>query len=265
MTDAYAALLSDLADEYASLDDLVAPLDAAGWATPTPADGWDVRDSVAHLAYSEDLAGTAATDADAFPVRLDQLIAALSEDPGGLDALLVGEGRARSGDEVLEWWRVSRGKTLDALRRFAPKDRLPWITGLMSAMSFATARLMETWAHGEDVADGLHVTRPPTARLRHIADLGYRTRAHAYRNRGMDVPTGDVRVELDAPDGTTWSWGESDQDVVRGSVLEFCRVVTQRRHPDDTSLEVHGPLARDWIDIAQAFAGPATRQRAPAS
>jgi uncharacterized protein (TIGR03084 family) len=264
MADAYSDLLDDLADEQASLDAAVEALDESGWRTPTPAAGWDVRDSIAHLAVSEDLASTAATDADAFAAKLDALMAALVASPDELDARLVGEGRSRTGREVLEWWRTSRAATIDALRGHDARTRLPWIVGEMSAMSFATARMMETWAHGQDVFDGLGVHRPAAPRLRHIADLGVRTRPHAYRGRGLDVPTEDVRVELHAPDGSTWSWGESTTNTVRGDALDFCLVVTQRRNPADTALEVTGPLAREWIDIAQAFAGPVTDHRPPA-
>jgi uncharacterized protein (TIGR03084 family) len=74
--------------------------------------------------------------------------------------------------------------------------------------------------------------------LHHVADLGVRTRGFAYAARGRTVPDIAVRVELEGPDGSTWAWGdEQAADLVRGSALEFCRVVTQRRHPDDTSLE----------------------------
>jgi uncharacterized protein (TIGR03084 family) len=265
VADAYPGLLHDLADEQADLDATVEALDDAGWRTPTPAAGWDVRDAIAHLAYSEDLAATAATDAEAFRARLDELLASLAADPAALDTALVGEGRTRSGPAVLDWWRSARTATIDALRAHDARTRLPWIAGAMSAMSFATARLMETWAHGQDVVDGLGVDRPATARLRHIADLGVRTRRHAYLGRGRVLPDGDVRVELGAPGGSTWSWGQSSADAVRGPALDFCLVVTQRRNPADTALEVEGPLAREWIDIAQAFAGPVTDHRPPAS
>jgi uncharacterized protein (TIGR03084 family) len=131
-------------------------------------------------------------------------------------------------------------------------------------MSFASARLMETWAHGQDVVDGLGITRAPTMRLRHVADIGVRTRRYAYVARGMELPDGDVRVELIAPDGSTWAWGDSTTDAVRGAAVDFCLVVTQRRNPADVALEITGPLAQEWIGIAQAFAGPATDHRAPA-
>jgi uncharacterized protein (TIGR03084 family) len=135
----------------------------------------------------------------------------------------------------------------------------------MSAMSFATSRLMETWAHGQDIADGLDVATVPTARLRHVAELGVRTRGFSFTARGQRAPDVDVRVELDAPDGSLWMWGTSDVDVVRGPARDFCLVVTQRRHPSDTALEISGDVARAWIAIAQAFAGPPTDQRPPTS
>ena len=118
---------------------------------------------------------------------------------------------------------------------------------------------METWAHGHDVADALGVTRAGTARLRHIADLGVRTRQYSYAINGLELPDRDVRVELDGPDGATWTWGSSTTDLVCGNALDFCLAVTQRRRPADTTLEVTGPLAREWIGIAQAFAGPPSR------
>lgn len=130
----------------------------------------------------------------------------------------------------------------------------------MSPGSFATARLMEYWAHGQDIVDALDVGREPTARLRHICHLGYRTRGFAYTVRGLEVPEGDVRVTLTAPDGSAWEWGSGD-DAVRGTAEDFCLRVTQRRHRLDTGLVATGPLADDWLDKAQCFAGLPTDGR----
>jgi uncharacterized protein (TIGR03084 family) len=127
----------------------------------------------------------------------------------------------------------------------------------MSARSFATARLMETWAHGQDIVDGLDVNRTPTDRLRHIAFLGVRTMGWSFTINGIDVPPETVRVSLNAPSGDQWLWNEdSTHNVVSGDAEDFCLVVTQRRHVSDTSLEVTGPVAEQWMSIAQAFAGP---------
>jgi uncharacterized protein (TIGR03084 family) len=256
-TDAYTGLLVDLEAEQAALDRVVAPLDPGGWATATPAAGWDVRDSVAHLAVTEDLADAALRDPEEFAARRDAILEAGP-------VALVGEGRGKRGAEVLGWWRASRSLVTSGLRACGPRDRVPWFAGPMSAMSFATARLMETWAHGQDVRDALG--RPPevSGRLRHVADLGVRTRPFSYQARGLAVPDAPVRVELTGPDGDRWTWGDvAAPDAVTGPALDFCLVVTQRRNPADTALEVAGPAATGWIGIAQAFAGPPTDHRPP--
>jgi uncharacterized protein (TIGR03084 family) len=152
---------------------------------------------------------------------------------------------------------------VEHLRERSARDRLPWFGPDMSAMSFATARLMETWAHGQDVADALGVRRVPTARLRHVAEIGIRTRGFVYASRGMAAPDTPVRVDLGTPDGDdVWSWGPAEApDAVLGSALDFCLVVTQRMHPADTDLTITGPAATAWMGIAQAFAGAPTEQR----
>ncbi|NBQ99753.1 MAG: maleylpyruvate isomerase family mycothiol-dependent enzyme, partial [Actinobacteria bacterium] len=143
-----------------------------------------------------------------------------------------------------------------------PKARCPWYGPAMSVTSMLTARLMETWAHGQDICDALGVHREPTDRLRHIAHIGVRARPFSYAANRREMPAADVRVELNAPSGGTWQWGESATDTVRGDALGFCLVVTQRRHPDDCGLEVNGDAAREWMSIAQAFAGPPGEGRA---
>ncbi len=252
----FPALLTDLAAEDAALDRVVADLDPAGWATPTPAEGWDVRDSIAHLAWTEDLAVLALRDPDAFVVRRDAVVAA------GEDDALLGDGRRRSGGAVRDWWRQSRETVRTELATRDGRDRIVWITGPIAAMSFATARLMETWAHGLDVRAALGLGPEVSGRLRHVADLGVRTRRFAYQARGRAEPAAPVRVELVAPDGASWAWGDDRAgDVVRGPALDFCLVVTQRINPADTALVVEGDAASNWIGIAQAFAGPPSEHR----
>jgi uncharacterized protein (TIGR03084 family) len=266
MTDPYGALLDDLVAEEASLDDLVEGLGDDGWTTPTPSEGWTVRDQVAHLAASEEWAALALTE----PERFRTEASALNEDPVARAAEMrcgLLARRPPPGTEPLEWWRVGRTTMLAELRGHEPKDRIPWFGPDMSAMSFATARLMETWAHGVDVAEALGIARAPTDRLRHIADLGVRTRGFAYVSRGMKLPDVPIRVDLATPDGDdVWSWGPAEApDSVLGSALDFCLVVTQRRNPADTDLLVTGPAAGEWIGIAQAFAGVPTTHRPPAA
>ena len=116
---------------------------------------------------------------------------------------------------------------------------------------------METWAHGQDVADALDIARVPTARLRHIAHLGVRTRAFSYAVHGREAPPTPVRVVLTGPGRRRSGCGRTPRRAsVRGAALDFCLVVTQRRHLADTGLVVNGDAATEWMSIAQAFAGP---------
>jgi uncharacterized protein (TIGR03084 family) len=253
-------ICADLQAEHEALDVIVGGLDASGWDVPTPAEGWAVRDQISHLAYFDGTAVLAATDPDRFA---DHLAVALGDLEGAITEP-VRRGRAMAPEELLAWWRAGRVELLDALRPLDPGARLPWYGPPMAARSFATARLMETWAHGQDVVDALGASRPPTDRLRHIAHIGVRTRSFSYAVRGMAAPEGDVRVELTPPaGGEPWTWGDSATDRVRGPALDFCLLVTQRRHRDDTALEVTGPMAAEWMGIAQAFAGPPGPGRAP--
>jgi uncharacterized protein (TIGR03084 family) len=152
---------------------------------------------------------------------------------------------------------------LNALATVDPTTRIPWYGPPMGLASFISARLMETWAHGQDVIDALGAKREPTDRLRHIAFLGVRARRNSYEAHGLEMPESDVRVELTAPNGELWTFGDATEDVVRGSAEDFCLLVTQRRHPSDTDVGTKGPLAEEWMSIAQAFAGPPGEGRRP--
>lgn len=254
-----ARIAQDLAAEQDDLDAVVAPLPPDEWRRPTPSPGWDVADQIGHLTYFDGAATLAITDPAAFTVERDRLFTAGAGGEEAVDALTLGASRAMAPAELLEAWRAGRRALAAAAATLADGDRVEWYGPSMSSRSFLTARLMEAWAHGQDVVDAVGADRPPTDRLRHIAQLGVITRGWSYVNRGLEVPEGDVRVELVGPSGDPWAWGpEGGEDLVTGPAQDFCLVVTQRRHLDDTALEVRGTLARDWLERAQAFAGPPT-------
>jgi uncharacterized protein (TIGR03084 family) len=166
-------------------------------------------------------------------------------------------GRTITPAQLLERWRAGRGAMLTAFKPLDPKLRVPWFGPDMSAVSFATARLMETWAHGQDIADAIGVQREPSDRLKHIVHIGVTAIPWSYTVRKLDLPTEPIHVAVTAPSGETWTWGPPDAtNVVRGPALDLALVVTQRRHRNDTALEAVGPVANEWLSIAQAFAGP---------
>jgi uncharacterized protein (TIGR03084 family) len=245
-------LLSDLAGEHAALDRLVADLREDRWAVETPFAGWTVADSISHLAFFDGAAVLAMTDPEAFREQAASLPA--SEE---VFEVTLEKGRGMAPAELLAWWRRERTSLLTILASRDAKDRLQWFGPPMSVRTMATARLMETWAHGQDIVDALGLERPATARLRHIAQLGFMTFGWSFSCRRLEPPNRLVRVELEAPGGETWAWGpEAADETVRGTAEDFCLVVIQRRHPFDTGLEWNGTATEQWLLYAQAFAGP---------
>jgi uncharacterized protein (TIGR03084 family) len=261
-------LCRDLLEEQESLDRILAALEPAGWLTPTPAAGWNVQDSLSHLCVVEELAALAVLDPPGFAeqkerFRRESVDAAAT----GLDSPDVALGR-RMGDPaaLLDRWRRARASYIGAVLESehqatsdGQKLRIGWFGPSMSAPSFTTARIMEAWAHGTDVRDALNEPLEGTERLRHICHIGFGARAYSFLVHGESDPGDPVRMEARAPDGNSWIWGpESAVNRISGPALDIALVLTQRRHWSRTQLEIAGPTAMSWIEIAQAFAGPGT-------
>jgi uncharacterized protein (TIGR03084 family) len=249
------ALGRDALAEHDDLRSILTGIAEEDWELPTPAAGWTIRDQISHLAYFDGAARLSMVDPDAFRAARAEAVADIEK---FVDATLA-YGRGIPGSELLDRFSEERRSLVEAARAVPDGVRIPWYGPDMAVASSVTARIMETWAHGQDVADALGVTRPPTDRLRHVCDIGIRARPFSYRSRGLEPPDTPLRVELVAPDGSVWDWGPPDAaDRVSGPALDFALVVTQRRLLADTSLEAEGDDARTWIAFAQAFAGNPT-------
>jgi uncharacterized protein (TIGR03084 family) len=251
------AVLSDLRAEGDDLDGLVAGLPPGRWRLATPAQGWTVAHQIAHLAWTDSAALLSASDPPGFSGLVNRATL-------GIVDRAAAEGAEAPPPVLLDRWRTGRAGLGDALRGMPAGRKLDWFGPPMSVTSMATARLMETWAHGQDVADALGVSRTSTARLRNVAHLGVRTRDFAYAVHGQVPPAAQFRVELTGPDNQSWTWGPEDAaQRVTGPALDFCLLVTQRRHRDDLAIETTGDDAAHWLSIAQAFAGPPGPGRKP--
>lgn len=258
MTVGVADVAADLAAEQGALDDALGALDDNAWSKDTASPGWTIADQIGHLAYFDGTAALAITDPEAFTAHLGEMMQHFGDD-GAVDRVTLEPYRKMSPNELLAAWRLNRSRLADAAATMADDDRVVWYGPSMGAKSFLTARLMECWAHGQDVVDAAGVERQATDRLQHIVRLGVITRGWSYMNRGLEVPTSDVYVELTSPSGDLWSFGPADaNETIRGSAEDFCLVVTQRRHVDSTELAVSGADAHEWMLHAQAFAGPPT-------
>ncbi|WP_231113830.1 TIGR03084 family metal-binding protein [Mycobacterium avium] len=252
--------MSDLRHESDRLTEWLSGLAVEQWGLATPAVGWAIGDQVTHLAFFDDATLLAMRSPAEFRAFADTLMAEGMDFPDRI----AESHRTLTPQAMLTWFIDSRADLLDRLSAQDPKARLPWFGPDMSTASCATARLMETWAHGRDVYDALGVEPPPSPGLRSIAHLGVSTFAFSHTVRGITVPDEPVYVELRSAAGELWSWGPSSAaNRVHGPAEDFALVVTQRRHWTQTALVVEGPVATQWLDIAQAFAGAPSRRAVP--
>ena len=252
-------VLADLVAEQHALDPIVRQLSDEDWITSTASPRWTVTEQVAHLTYFDHAAAFAINTPDRWDEETKRLFGAAGEGDVGVDNLTLGAVSDLPASERHGAWLVGRNALEQAGQALADDARVPWYGPSMGAKSFLTARLMECWAHGQDIVDAVGASRDASDRLRHIAQLGFITRGWTYINRKMEMPEGDVRVVLDAPSGDTWLWGPEDAtSTVHGAAEAFCLVVTQRRNLADVTLDVQGDVAADWLNMAQAFAGPPT-------
>jgi uncharacterized protein (TIGR03084 family) len=243
------ALVADLDAEQALLRDVVSGLDDDAWLTPTPAWSWDVRDTIAHLAHTDEMAIATVHETDG------AIMAVAARSAAGEDVTYRGvmRGRRLSGPEVLEWWEGASAAERALLSSLAPSRRVAWGIG-MSATSFVTARLMETWAHGLDVRAALGVEAVDTDRLAHIAWLATRALPYAYSIAGEVPPDAPLFVDLTLPSGAHWTFGtDNAADCITGPAGEYCRVFVHRARPADTTLEATGDNARHALEVARAF------------
>ena len=216
-------ILADLVAEQQALDQMLQRAPDRDWRRATPAPGWSVQDTISHLAASEEHALRALQGYK----KLKAEVAAA----GGIDAYNqagVDLGRTKRPQEVIEWWRHSRAAVVEALSRTPHSTRVTWYAGPMSARTFATTRLMETWAHGLDIVGALQREVADTARLRHVAWLGWKTLPFAFSRAGEKYPA-PIRVELVGPSYARWVFGpEGSDQVVRGQAGDWCRLVVGR-------------------------------------
>ncbi len=244
-------VVRDLADEVASLANVLSQLSAAEWNAITPAEGWNVSDQVIHLGVFDRRCMWSMVDEEKFRNDRRDMMAL-----GGVDALHDSH-RGMTSSDLMGWWRTGAHELAQAAANVDMSARCAWYGPSMSARSMLTARLMETWAHGLDIADAVGTSVEPTDRLIHVAHIGVRAMSFAFVANGRSAPDGEVYVELVSPSGATWTWGSPESpDSVRGDAFGFCCAVTQRRHVNDCGLTIQGSLATEWMSIAQAFAGP---------
>jgi enediyne biosynthesis protein E11 len=254
-------VIADLTAEAGEVDQLLDGLSDADWTRPTPAPGWTIADQVAHLAFIYRLAGTAASDPETFKAMTSKVSAA------NFEAVVNGalaEFRNDPPEVLRNRFRAERDASIKALAAAPPDRPVPWLVRPLPPAVLASAGLMEAFAHGQDIADALGITRVRTDRLWHLAWFATLTWEFGYQARGLETPDVTFRYELTAPEGGTWEFGPATAEQrITGPAEDFCLLVTRRRHRDDLAVTAVGDDANAWLDIAQAYRGPAGEGRRP--
>ena len=250
-------VITDLTADADELDRLVADIDASQWQLPTPAEGWTVKHQVGHLAFIFAIAGMAAGEPEAFAAMTAQV----GTEPGRFDAAVNGalaDYLDDPTDLLLTRWRQAKDTAIKALAAVPADSIVPWLVNPLPPAVLGCAGMMELFAHGQDIADGLGVEREFTDRIGNITGFAVRTWDFGYQSRKLAPPARPFRFELTAPSGALWTFGPEDAtDRVSGPAVDFCLLTTRRRHRDDLAITAQGAEADSWLDIAQCYRGPA--------
>ncbi|MEL7136684.1 MAG: TIGR03084 family metal-binding protein [Pseudomonadota bacterium] len=250
----------DFRAESKALFVLLDQADATRFGEPTLFKDWTINAVLQHLHFWNEMAGLQLTNEAELTRRLGDVM----RHENGMRGFERAHFNEMRGRELLESWHEDVDRTADLYADADPKARLKWAGPDMSARSSITARLMETWAHGQEVYDHLGVERENADRIQNTVVLGVNTFGWTYKTRNETPPGPMPYLELKAPSGTVWTYGdESETDRITGPADEFCQVVTQTRNVADTELSVIGATAQDWMSKAQCFAGPPETPPAP--
>ncbi|MFK7966315.1 MAG: TIGR03084 family metal-binding protein [Burkholderiaceae bacterium] len=254
----------DFEQESLALAEHVKPLTDDELAAPTAFKQWRLNDIFAHLHFFNLMAHYSLVDETRFAAEIKKLYDRMGAGQTmvqATDELLDG----LSGRPLIEAWQETVGSMTPHWAGADPRQRLNWVGPTMSVRSSISARLMETWAHGQAIYDLMGLERTNTDRIRSVVVMGVNTFGWTFKNRDEPIPESPPQVRLTSPSGAQWLFheGAPAENSIQGSAEDFCQVVTQVRHVTDTDLIVTGPIANAWMNQAQCFAGKPNDPPAP--
>ncbi len=243
-------------------------LDAKDWETETLFMDWTPWDVIAHLHFFDDVSLASLAGKETFALRQKDLFEGMKSGLSGRELTRKSLGQYDV-PALLERWKSFSDDMATQLGESDPKRRLPWFGPDMGVQMFTTARYMETWSHSQAIYDMKKVERQHTDRIKNIVTIGVKTFGWTFVNRKLEAPGPAPAIKLTAPSGEIWEYNadeeanEGEADKVEGSAVDFCLTVTQVRNVKDTDLQVTGPVANAWMEIAQCFAGGPVDPPAP--
>ena len=246
----------DFKTESDALYELLKPLSDENLEQTTQFKNWTLNTVLQHLHYFNYAADLSLKDERGILQLLNDL--QTSQKTGeSLVAYTDRQLDGIKGQSLLRLWRDYYTGMSDSFREADPNIRVKWAGPDMSVLSSITARLMETWSHGQEVYDLLGVVREDRNHIKNIVVIGNNTFGWTFMNRGEDTPDDKPFLRVYGPTGDMWEFNDHSEDSrIEGSATEFCQVVTQTRNIQDTTQNVVGKTANRWMAVAQCFAGP---------
>ncbi len=246
----------DFLEDSRQLLTLMQDKSKAHYSKQTQFKNWTINDVIGHIHIFNFAANLSLTAPKKFLEFILPIKMVISNGCSSLEVQKTWLAGA-SGPELLEKWWSEVEKVSYNFSHVDPKQRLKWVGPDMSARSSITARQMETWAHGHEIFDVLGKERVEHDRIKNIVHLGIATFEWTFKNRRLPIPRKVPFVKLLSPSGKSWEWNTpSETSRIEGTATDFVSVVTQTRNVLDTDLKLTGKVAKQWLSIAQCFAGP---------
>jgi uncharacterized protein (TIGR03084 family) len=166
-----------LREECSELEELLRTLSETDWDRVTDYKDWTIADQVMHLHQVDMWGARAVTDPEGWDDFVKSVRAYQAGGKTHYDVARETWGNTPR-SELLALWSAGWRDLIAKLEAVVGDDKLPWFGPPMKPDSFAGARQMETWAHGQRIWDVLGKTRQPDpAHQGHLRSLAYAPRA----------------------------------------------------------------------------------------
>ena len=251
-------IIQDIMDAILDLNEILESLTDEEWKSPTTFKQWTPEEVVAHLFYFDRMTVYSINFPEKFNDEATYMFKTFTALPNSLDRAIAVKQRLEVNDSesLRRLWHDSALEMCSKFQVIDPARRCTWFGPDMGARMFMTARFMETWSHSQAIYDLIGKERVYKDNIKNIATIGVKTFGWTYMNRKLKVPNQIPFVSLSSPSGIQWQWNEpSSEESIKGLASDFCHVVTQTRNIDDTDLQLVGAVAKQWMGMAQCFAG----------
>ena len=253
----------DFRDECNAVYSILENLKEQDYEMPTQFKGWTFNNVIGHLHVWNYAADISLKDGDEWKNFANSALQALGNG-SSMNEFEQTITKGIQGPELLSMWKEYY---TDMTERFAvadPKKRVKWMGPDMSVRSSISARHMETWAHAQELYDSLGLDRINEDRIKNIVIIGNNTFKWCFTVHKKTLPSIRPYLKLTSPSGEIWEYNEiSEEHKIEGLAEEFCQVVTQVRNIKDVNLKLTGDIAKEWMSVAQCFAGGAEQPPLP--